>query len=366
MNKFLGISVILLLTGFTSCKEDPGTGKVNGTLTPYEQTPYDYFENPNLPPPNFPKDNMPTVEGVELGRMLFYDPILSGDSSLSCSGCHNQAFAFTDNGRQFSTGINGDQGRRNSMPIFNLMWHLDGFFWDGRSELLRHQAIEPIKDPIEMDETIAYLLVKLNRDAMYKEAFAKAFNITEIDEEHVALALEQFMMTITSGYSKFDLGRTVGFSNFTPAEMRGLEIFNAESYPNDPNNKGGDCFHCHSAPLFMTRALMNTGLDSFSTDPGLEGVTGDPKDRGKFKVPSLRNIEMTAPYMHDGRFATLDEVIEFYANGVHFNANLDPNMHALQDSVYLSPQQRSDLIAFLKTLTDEDFLNNEEYSNPFN
>ena len=362
MRKALFIS-LLALVALSGCKKDPDS---DGVDRPYITTPFEMYIPSSLPPANFPPDNEPTVEGVELGRMLFYDPILSADSTQSCASCHNQEFAFTDNELALSVGIRGLEGKRNSMPIFNLMWHRDGFFWDGRAELLRHQAVLPIQDELEMDETIGNLLAKLNAHPVYALRFKQAFNVSEITEETVGLALEQFMMTIISGESKFDAGRTMQFSNFTPSEMRGLEAFNSEAIANDSTNTGADCFHCHGAPLFMIKGFMNNGLDTIFTDVGRADVSGDKNDEGKFKVPSLRNIEKTGPYMHDGRFATLEEVIEFYANGAHFNSpNINANMHALQNPVYLSPQTRADLIAFMKTLTDNTFLNNEDYSNPF-
>jgi cytochrome c peroxidase len=247
-----------------------------------------------------------------------------------------------------------------------MQWQLTGFFWDGRAELLRHQALLPIQDPLEMDETIGNMLAKLNSSQVYRGQFKKAFNIDEIDEEHVALAIEQFISIIVSASSKFDIGKVLGFTNFNDEELRGMNIFQQEAKPNDPNNTGADCGHCHGTNLFMIQEFMNNGLDSLSEDPGRMNVTGNTNDRGKFKVPSLRNIEKTAPYMHDGRFNTLEEVIEFYMFGVHVNPNIDPGrMHALKDSVFLSSQQRADLIAFLKTLTDTTFLNSTEYSNPF-
>ncbi|MFY0644199.1 MAG: cytochrome-c peroxidase [Bacteroidia bacterium] len=362
MNKVVYISISLLLL-ISACKKDPSE---DGVDRPYITTPYEMYIPSSLPPANFPDDNIPSVEGVELGRMLFYDPILSGDSTQSCADCHNQEFAFTDNELALSVGIRGLEGGRNSMPIFNLMWHRDGFFWDGRAELLRHQAVLPIQDELEMDETIGNLLAKLSEHPGYSTRFKQVFNVDEITEETVGLALEQFMMIIISGESKFDIGRTMQFSNFTPSEMRGLESFNAEAIENDSSNTGGDCFHCHGAPLFMIKGFMNNGLDTIFADVGRAKVTGDKNDEGKFKVPSLRNIEKSGPYMHDGRFNTLDEVLEFYANGAHFNSpNINANMHALQNPVYLSPQTRADLIAFMKTLTDNNYLNNEDYTNPF-
>lgn len=333
---------------------------------PYQTTPYELYIPSSLPPANFAKDNIPTVEGVELGRRLFYDPILSGDSSQSCASCHAQAFAFTDSEKVLSVGIRGMEGKRNSMPIFNLMWHLDGFFWDGRAELLRHQAVLPIQDALEMDETIGNMLAKLNAHPDYSRRFKEAFDLDVITEDAVGKAIEQFMAIIISGNSKFDIGRTMAFSNFTESEMRGMAIFNTEAKANDPTNEGGDCFHCHAPPLFMLRGFMNNALDSVFIDQGRGAVTGDPNDMGLFKIPSLRNLSYTAPYMHDGRFETLEEVIEFYANGAHSNSpNVAASMHALQDSVYLSPPQRQDLLAFLLTLNDDSFLTEPEYANPF-
>lgn len=348
----------------SACKKDPTMGG-DGTNPLFQTTPYPIQIPSSLPPSNLPTDNPLTVEGVELGRMLFYDPILSLDSTMSCASCHNQAFAFTDNGDALSEGVSGLEGLRNSMPIFNLQFHTHGFLWDGRSDLLRHQSLEPIEDPLELAESLIEVLNKLNGSGMYKEGFANAFNIETIEAEHLSLALEQFMNSIISGQSKFDLSSRGGPA-LTSSEQRGRAIFFAEAVPNDSNNNGGDCFHCHSPPLFMATRYFSNGLDSISSDPGRGGHTGDPFELGTFKTPSLRNIELTAPYMHDGRFQTLDEVLEFYLNQVQNSPNLDEGgMHALKDSVYLSPEQRQDLIAFLKTLTDNNFINNSEYSNPF-
>jgi cytochrome c peroxidase len=368
MRKFKIHIVLILTLGFFACKD------VKNSIpdAAYETTPY-VIEVPNtLPPANFSSDNKPTNEGVYLGRMLFYDPILSADSSQSCSSCHNQEFAFTDNGLALSEGIRGLKGKRNSMPIFNLMWHMDGFFWDGRAELLRHQALLPIQDPLEMDETLGNMLVKLNASPLYQEHFKKAFDIDIIDEEHVSLALEQFMHIIISGDSKFDRVQA-GLETFTSQEKVGQIVFNAEAIPlkdeidpQNPTNYGADCFHCHGNSLFMRREFLNNGLDEVLVDEGLGTVTGLETDRGKFKTPSLRNIEKSAPYMHDGRFNTLEEVVDFYMTGAHNTSpNIDPSMHALQDSVYLSPEHRAALVSFLLTLTDDTYLTNEKYSNPF-
>ena len=342
--------------------------------TPFSSTPYSFtYSDAVLPPPRIASDNPLTNEGVKLGRMLFYDPILSGDSTQSCASCHNQKNAFTDNGKPFSEGIKGTFGTRNSMPIFNLMWHLDGFFWDGRADILRHQALMPIEDPIEMNETIGNVLAKVNSSANYKDHFKKAFNVEEIDEEQLGKALEQFMLSIVSGNSKFDKVQ-LGLASFTDEEKVGQIIFNSEAVtlqdeidPQNPTNYGADCFHCHGNSLFMRREYLSNGL-SDNGDKGLGGATGIADDDCKFKTPSLRNIEKTAPYMHDGRFNTLEEVVQFYLSSMDNScADLSnsPNMHALRDSIYLSESNKKALVSFLKTLTDETLLTDERYSNPF-
>ncbi|MGB0850130.1 MAG: cytochrome-c peroxidase [Bacteroidia bacterium] len=363
---------LLIVVGVFSCKD-----VVNEVPNiPFGTTAYTfkYLNDTLLPPARLPKDNPLTIEGVQLGRMLFYDPILSADSTQSCASCHNQADAFTDNKEAFSTGIRGLKGGRNSMPIFNMMWHLDGFFWDGRADILRHQSVMPIQDPLEMDETIGNLLVKLNNSEEYPRRFKEAFNITEIDEENVGKALEQFMNSIISSNSKFD--RVVlGLETFTAEEKIGQIIFNSEAIPlkeeinpNSPVNYGADCFHCHGGSLFMRREFLSNGLSSANDDKGRGGFTGNSEDDCRFKTPSLRNVEVSGPYMHDGRFNSLEEVVQFYLSPMDNScADLSdsPNMHALKDSVYLSETNKAALVSFLKTLTDDTYLNDERYSNPF-
>jgi cytochrome c peroxidase len=342
--------------------------------TPFSTTPYTFTYNKNLlPPARIPKDNPLKLEGVALGRMLFYDPILSADSTQSCASCHNQKDGFTDNQLQYSIGIRGTVGKRNSMSIANLMWHLDGFFWDGRSDILRHQALMPIEDPTEMDETIGNVVVKLSNSLMYKEAFEKAFGSTVINDETIGKSLEQFMLTLVSANSKFDRVMA-GIETFTVQEQTGRTIFNAEAIPlneeqdpNNPQNFGADCFHCHGNSLFMSREYLTNGLPNV-TDLGRGGVNGNTRDNYKFKATTLRNVEKTGPYMHDGRFGTLEEVVQHYLGDLSdatSDLGNEPNMHALRDSVYLSEDHKAALISFLKTLTDEEFLTKGEYSNPF-
>lgn len=345
---------ILAIFFLMACKRDEPTAS-------HAATPL-HLEIPrSLPRVQFPKDNPLTVEGVELGRKLFYDPILSRDSSLSCGSCHNQARAFTDNGKPRSMGINGQLGERTSMPLFNLLWNRH-FFWDGRAGSLRAQVLEPIVDPKEMGESLPRLMQKLQQSAMYRAHFQSAFGTENPDPELVARALEQFLLTLISGDSKFDRVQ-LGLESFTPSEARGWAIFNAEGDPDGPL-RGGDCFHCHNTALFTIQDLMNNGLAP-TADLGLGALTGDPFDYFKFKTPSLRNIEVSAPYMHNGQFQTLLEVLNHYDSGVHVTPSIDPNMHASIEGLNLTAQDKDDLINFLKTLTDNAYLTNPAFANPF-
>lgn len=325
-------------------------------------TPYTLEVPKSLPRPALPADNPLTVEGVALGKKLFYDPILSIDSTISCGSCHHQAAAFSDNGNAFSIGIDGNVGKRTSMPLMNLAFH-PHFFWDGRSPTLRALALEPIIDPLEMGNTLENMVKTLNRHKSYLEAFQVAFGAAP-DAELVGLAIEQFLLTILSGQSKFDQVQ-LGLATFTPEEARGFAIFNAEGNPSGPL-RGGDCFHCHNTALFSTFDLINNGMEG-PTDKGLGDLTGDIFDYFKFKTPSLRNVEVSAPYMHDGRFTTLEEVLEHYDFVDHANVSIsiDPNMHASMDGLQLTAQDKADLVAFLKTLTDHNYLNNPAFANPF-
>ncbi|MCB9261318.1 MAG: c-type cytochrome [Flavobacteriales bacterium] len=314
-------------------------------------------ERTDLPPLRIPADNPLTLAGVDLGRHLFYDPMLSGDGTQACGTCHNQKFAFTDNGNPVSQGIRGSFGKRNAMTIFNLMW-VDSFFWDSRAKTLRQLATMPIENPIEMDARIPDVLVKLNNSAMYRQKFKDAFNTDTILKEHLEKALEQFLLSITSDNSKFDRSNR-GEVELTSAELKG---FNALKI------KG--CFNCHSTSLLIDNKSHNTALDPYPKDSGKMGFTKLTKDKFSFKTPSLRNIMVTAPYMHDGRFMTIDEVIRFYEE-VGNNLNTSNNSNAPRDLMTIAPRNRiteeemADIKAFLNTLTDEKFLNNPKYSDPF-
>lgn len=299
-----------------------------------------------------PADNPLTEEGVTLGSRLFHDTRLSVNGTQSCASCHDQKHGFADV-RRFSLGAQQQTGKRNAMPLFNLAWHT-AFFWDGRAPTLRQQVLMPIQDKAEMNETIPNVLAKLSADKTMVADFAKAFGTPEITGDRLAKALEQFLLTLISQESKFDrAARKVAELN--ESEKRGLRLFVTEF---DPKNglRGADCFHCHGGTLFTSQQFANNGLDLAADDIGLMAVTKNEADRGKFKTPSLRNIALTAPYMHDGRFATLEEVVEHYSNGVTRSATLDPNLAKHPEAgIQLNAEEKADLVAFLKTLTDETF-----------
>lgn len=356
---------IFLFLTFSSCKK----GEVEPTPQP---TPPDGPTAYNWEDPLFfqqmiiPADNPFTVEGIELGRSLFYDKRLSGDNTQACASCHFQSEAFGDS-NQFSTGIDGSIGNRQGMTLINLGYQFN-YFWDARSETLEEQIIEPVVNPIEMNTTWAEVMEKIKGDEYYMSLFEKIYATSYIDSTHVANVMAQFLRTVVSSNSKYDQ-RLKGEYDFTASEERGWLLYQKEG--GDPElgqggEFGADCFHCHplAGVQFSDYQLHNNGLDSVFTDLGRGEVTGDPNDYGKFKTPSLRNIEVSAPYMHDGRFETLEEVIEHYNSGGHASSTIDPFMKFTQGGLQLSEQDKQDLIAFLKTLTDNSFLTDTAFSNP--
>jgi cytochrome c peroxidase len=309
----------------------------------------------NLPPITISADNPTTVEGVALGRKLFYEKRLSGDNTQSCGSCHAQAFGFSDNGKRFSEGIDGNLGDMNAMAIMNLGWAQE-FFWDGRTAGMEDQAREPVENPIEMHETWENAIAKLQATAEYPQLFKGAFGTDQITEDLAVKAIAQFERTLISGNSEYDKFYRGEPNAFGQAAFRGMQIFFTER---------GDCFHCHTIDLFSTFEYQNNGLDNVfdSTNIGRAGVTGRSSDTGKFKVPSLRNVEVSGPYMHDGRFATLEEVIEHYNSGIKRSPTLSLSIKN-PDGLFLTEQEKSDLLAFLKSLTDREFLSNPAFSDP--
>lgn len=305
-----------------------------------------------FPQVSLPVDNPLTREGVELGRRLFQEARLSSDGTLSCASCHQQERAFADLGRR-SLGVGGRAGTRNAPALFNLAWQ-DHFFWDGRVKTLREQVLLPVQDKNEMNETLPRMVAKLESDATYRTSFTQAFGSPGVTAERVALALEQFLLTLVSQESRFDRAARKAIQ-LTESEKRGLQLFVTEFDP-ARGLRGADCFHCHGGTLFKSQQFANNGLELMERDVGRMAVTGNEMDRGKFKTPSLRNIAYTAPYMHDGRFATLEEVIEHYSGGVKRSATLDPNLAKHPErGLQLTSQEKADLVAFLKTLSDESF-----------
>jgi len=336
---------------------------------PAKFTPYEFKMSATFPIPELPRDNPLIVERVTLGETLFFDKHLSINNSQSCADCHSPEKAFTD-GRKTARGAEGDLGTRNSMPLVNLAWKRE-FFWDGRASSLREQVLQPIQNPIEMHQTLTNLVQKLTGPPItpnspnYPELFTAAFGTPEITAEKISLALENYLLTLTSFNAKFDRVMR-GEEKFTDDEQRGFELFSTEYDPRR-NQYGADCFHCHGGPLFQSQAFANNGSDETFADIGREKVTGKASDRGKFAVPSLRNIALTAPYMHDGRFRTLEEVVEHYSTGVRRSATLDPNLAKHPDGgVPLSAGDKQALVAFLKTLSDSQFLTQANTARPKN
>ena len=313
----------------------------------------------NILAPVIPFNNPQTVEGIALGKKLFFDPVLSADGTQACADCHAPESAFTDSDR-FSEGIDGLLGNRNSMPIFNLAWNYDEkFFWDGRAFSLEHQAFQPVTNPIEMHNTWNTVVSALQQDNEYPNLFNAAFGTSTIDSTLVTKAIAQFERTLISSNSKFDR-HLLGENALTPQELNGFNVFMDETK--------GDCFHCHgnaNNPLWTDNIFHNNGLDAVITDFGLGMVTGDPADNGKFKSPSLRNLLFTPPYMHDGRFNTLDEVINHYSEGLQNSPTIDPLMKKVaQGGVQLTESDKADLKAFLLSLSDQGFINNPAFQSP--
>ena len=303
---------------------------------------------------NFP-DNKLSKAGIELGRFLFYDKLLSEDNTLSCGSCHNQAMAFTDNHKKLSEGTQKKLGDRNAMPTFNLMW-LDSFFWDSRAARLNQLALMPIKNPLELNTTPEAVVAKLKLVPDYRLKFKNAFGNDSITPEKLALALEQFLVSMVSDNSRFDKAKR-GELKLSGDEQRGFEV---------ASQKG--CFNCHKTSLFTDNLSHNTGLDLIITDKGLGGFTGKYNQEGKFKTPSLRNVALTAPYMHDGRFETLEKVIEFYDHEVIDNLgarNISLDFIEQGTRNRISPSDTKAVVAFLNSLTDINLVTNPKFSDPF-
>lgn len=357
----IGLTLIFLWAG---CQQDPEIVVTPDTpvdtTSEYKPTPYHVEVPVGFTPMPVPDNNPLTVEGVALGKKLFYDKILSQNQTQSCASCHNQAFGFTDNGKQFSSGIFGQKGERNAMPLFNLAWveryAVDNhrFFWDGGAATLEDQVIGPITNPIEMNETLKNVIKKLQADPVYPGMFKKAFGTDSITTRLMMFAIAQFERTIVSGNTRFDYFKMyVDPSYLTEQERRGFDVFMDE--------EKGDCFHCHNPNGFLATDSKFHHNGHQSQDKGLGRITGKPEDNGKFRSATIRNLVFTAPYMHDGRFQTLEEVVEFYDHEAIRVAPADEFIIKHPNGLQLTTQEKADLVAFLKTLTDSTVITNPAF-----
>lgn len=300
------------------------------------------------PTPNYNFGNNPlTKDGFILGRTLFYDPLLSADNTISCGSCHQQFAGFSHSGHDVSHGIFGLLGTRNAPAIQNLNWN-PTFMHDGGVISLEMMPLAPITNPVEMNETMANVITKLSASGKYKQLFTNAFGDDIINSQRIFKAIAQFQGTLYSYNSKYDKVKS-GKEGFTSQEQSGYNLFVQK------------CASCHKEPLFSDYDYRNNGLsvNVLYNDSGRAHITGNPNDRYKFKTPSLRNIERTSPYMHDGRFTTLNQCLDHYTSGIVISPTLDPQ---LQTGISLTAQDKSDLVAFLKTLTDTKFLTDKRFS----
>lgn len=359
------IFFLFLITGFWIACDDDIDEANSLEHIPYAPKAYNITVPKGWHTPEIPADNPMTVEGVELGRRLFYDPILSVDSTISCASCHKIQGAFTDN-EPVSIGVMGRKGKRSSMSIANMVFMNKGLFWDGRSKTLEAQALLPVEDHLEMAENWSIAEQKLRKHRDYPSYFRKAFGISSknnITKELAAKAIAQFERSIISKDSKFDkvLQGEPGYS-FTDDEEAGyIMFFNTKTSLPD-----AQCGHCHSGSLVTVNQYLNNGLQEANdyedfVDKGYGEVTKDKYDNGKFRVPTLRNISYTAPYMHNGSIKTIEEMMNHYNSGGKYSPNKDP----LIQQVKLNPIQKQQVIEFLKTFDDTTFINNPAYKNPF-
>jgi len=337
-----------------------------GTLIPdvdYSPTKFEAEYPDHFPELEVPADNELTLEKIVLGQHLFYDAILSADSTMSCSSCHDPKLAFTD-AKEFSVGIDGIEGPRSSMSLVNVGFFYNGLFWDGRDTTLEAQALVPVEDPIELHNNWPGLMAKLRIHDDYPRMFREAFGISfteEMTKEMAAKALASYQRVLISGNSKFDRW-LIGIDVLEDDELEGMEMY----FDTNPDVPDAECAHCHEAPLMATNDYFNNAISEVDTvsdfpDLGRGEVTSNPLDNGKFRAPSLRNITLTAPYMHDGRFKTLREVLDHYNSG----GKPSPNSDALVLPLGLNEQQIQNLEAFLHTLVDTSYLDNEYVTNPF-
>ena len=375
MKKFLIPVFVLVLVSCQKNNETTNTDPVSAMLN-LPESPFNY-ENPNFPQhllepnvlnaDNTPLNNNVTDNGATLGRVLFYDKNLSKNKTVSCASCHKQELGFSDD-LILSDGFDKGKTGRHSMGLTMARFYQNGrFFWDERAATLENQVLMPIQDPVEMGLTLDTLVERISNLDYYPELFENAFNSTEINEEKIARALAQFVRSMVSYETKYDVGRVQAntpvepFSNFTQQENMGKQIFF------NPNL--GSCAGCHGSEAFISPGPRSNGLDLTITDGGVGAENGNQNQEGKFKAPSLRNVAIRAPFMHDGRFSTLEQVVEHYNSGVQASPNLDnilrdPNT-GLPKKLNLNTNQKAALVAFLNTLTDDNMVTDEKFADPF-
>jgi len=364
----LPLALVSLLS-LSACGSKDGGGGNGPDPAPAAPTAYALAVPTGFPAPLLPADNPLTNEGVALGRQLFYEKQLSRDGSMSCGSCHQQSKAFTD-GRALAVGIDGKANPRGAMSLVNLAWSTQ-LTWDGAFTALEKQAQQPIENPIELHQPLPVGVARLQADSRYPSLFQAAFGTRVITPELTLRALAQFERTFVSAGSRYDQYR-VTRQGFTAEEVAGLQLYTTHIAPGVV--RGAECFHCHTQPLLSSNyegRFFNNGLDLTFADAGRGSVTGAAADRGKFIAPTLRNIELTAPYMHDGRFKTLEEVLDHYSDHVQMaSPGLDPNLiQGLNNPPFgthmgLTATEKKQVIAFLKTLTDQQFVADKRFSDP--
>ncbi|GAB2546926.1 cytochrome-c peroxidase [Spirosoma aerophilum] len=307
-----------------------------------------------------PADNPTTKEGVYLGRLLFYEPRLSITGTISCASCHQQARAFTD-GLPFSVGVSGKRTRRNSMSLTNLLW-VRQLFWDGRSTSLEEQALVPLGHADEMGAKPGEAARALQKTTPYPALFKQVFGSDTITDGRISKALAQFERTLISANSRYDQ-YVAGQYQLTESEERGMLLFNRSPSP-EHNIRGGNCAHCHGGAKLYQELFHNNGLDKLAPDSGRQAITGLAQDQGRFRVPTLRNIALTAPYMHDGRFNSLEQVLDHYSEHIQASPMLAPELASQPSGFHFTPGEKADLVSFLRLLTDSTFIYDPRFANP--
>ena len=340
INQFLGIVLLSFL--FISCENDS-----------YELIPKKDKEIIRVQPEGFPEkayvgqQNPLTENGVALGKKLFEEGRLSADNLVSCSFCHMQEYAFTHHGHDLSHGVYDQVGMRNTPALQNLVW-IKEYFYDGASNNLEMASLVPIHNELEMAETMPSIVKKLENDKAYQQMFLDAFGSTQVTSAGILKALAQYMSVLVSAESKYDLWKKEPIKYpLSSDEVQGYQLFQQK------------CSSCHSGALFTNQSFINNGLppNPRINDLGRETVSGDPNDRYKFKVPSLRNVDYTAPYMHDGRFRTLESVLRFYNEGMVYSETIDEQLvNDGRIGIPMTAEEQRLIIAFLKTLSDKNFI----------